>query len=226
MINIRVAVYVTSLACATAFLGCGDDDEDDGEDAAVDGGDARTAGSGGRAGTGGRGGRGGAGGSAGDDAGAEQDAGTDGDSNGNNNGDSNSHNSGHGPKASAAIMAFEDTPGLVGTADFVQTGSDVTIALVLMNCPEGSHAVHIHEGKSCETSSAPGAHWAVPRGVGIPPVTCMQNIGSVMYTRPSLPPNAAWSIGGDPQTDIVGHALVVHDQTGIPIACGLIMDAN
>jgi hypothetical protein len=222
MINIRLAAYVTSLACATAFIGCGDDDDDDenGRDAAVTGGRGGTAGGGGRAGTGGRGGRGGAGGTAGEeDAGAEQDAGRDGNGDGNGNGDA-------APRASAAIIAFEDTPGIVGTAEFVQTGSDVTLTLALMNCPPGLHAVHIHEGMSCENSRLPGPHWAVPRGVGIPPVTCAQDTGSIMYTRLGLQENTAWSIGGDPATNILGHVLVVHDQAGIPIACGVIMQAN
>lgn len=38
----------------------------------------------------------------------------------------------------------------VGTANFLQTDSGVQIILDLHNLPEGTHAVHIHQGGLCE----------------------------------------------------------------------------
>jgi hypothetical protein len=55
---------------------------------------------------------------------------------------------------------------------------------------------------------------------------CVQGTGTIVHTRPALPEDTAWTIGGDAETDMVGRSLVVHDQGGNSIGCGLITRAH
>jgi Cu/Zn superoxide dismutase len=97
-----------------------------------------------------------------------------------------------------------------------------------MNCPDGEHGVHIHEGTACADEAMQGPHWGPTRGEGIPNVTCTGMTGMAMHTRAATDPMLAWTIGGDMATDVVGHAFVVHDPapdmaTPAPrIGCGVI----
>lgn len=132
--------------------------------------------------------------------------------------------SGAGTSALAMIAPF-GTGTVTGTASFTQTGSDVTVTVTLSNCPDGPHGVHIHQGTSCADAMTQGDHWDMTRGEMIPDVMCTGGSGSSTHTRlAATNPAIAWSIGGDPITNVMGHAVVVHDP-GMPaprIGCGLI----
>jgi Cu/Zn superoxide dismutase len=132
--------------------------------------------------------------------------------------------SGQGTSALATIAPF-GTGTVTGTASFTQTGSDVSVTVTLNNCPDGPHGVHIHQGTSCADEAMQGAHWDMTRGEMIPDITCTAGTGTVTYVRSAaVSPAIAWSIGGDPVTNMLGHAFVVHSP-GMPaprIGCGII----
>lgn len=127
------------------------------------------------------------------------------------------------PTAVATIAPF-GTGTVTGTASFTQSGTSVTVTVTLTNCVDGPHGVHIHQGVSCADPLMQGDHWDMTRGEMIPEVTCVGGTGTSTHTRAALVPTLAWSIGGDPLTNVVGHAFVVHDP-GMPaprIGCGII----
>jgi Cu/Zn superoxide dismutase len=118
---------------------------------------------------------------------------------------------------------------VTGSATFTKaTGTDVAVTVALANCVPGKmYPVHIHEGTSCADAMAQGDHWGPARGEGIPLVSCGATMtGTSTLTRPAIPANLAWTIGGDVMTNVVGHAFVVHapDVPMMPprIGCGII----
>jgi Cu/Zn superoxide dismutase len=140
-------------------------------------------------------------------------------------GSSGNMDAGAGMKAEAMIKPFG---GLTGTADFTQSGSNVTVMVSVMNCPDGMHPIHIHQGTSCDDATMQGAHWDMTRGEGIPNIMCSGGMGTTMLTRMPTDPTTTWSVGGDMTTNVVGHVVVVHDPapdggTAPRIACGKIM---
>jgi Cu/Zn superoxide dismutase len=232
---------VVAASCLLAVAGCGDDagGDDDGGGAGTSGSSGGGSGAGGSSGGGGSsgtaggsagsGGRGGAGGSAGTagntggsggaggasgSAGSDDDAGMDPDDSGQDD----------DPTAVATIAGF-DGGTVTGTFTFTEVASGVALVVALENCPDGAHQVHIHEGTGCADEAAQGMHWGPARGEGIPDVQCTGGEGTVMHTRSSTPANLAWSIGGNANSDIVGHAVVVH-ATGSTdrIGCGVITE--
>jgi hypothetical protein len=78
-------------------------------------------------------------------------------------------------------------------------------------------------GASGSGGSAGGAPMMMVRGEGIPDIMCKGTTGSTALTRSTPDARIAWTIGGDPMTDVVGHVVVVHDSTGKRIACGKIV---
>jgi hypothetical protein len=133
------------------------------------------------------------------------------------------------PAGSAVATLTGFMGGMVtGTATFLKAaGTDVTVNVALANCVAGkAYPVHIHEGTSCADIAGQGEHWGPARGEGIPSVMCTGTTGTSTLTRPAIPTNTAWTIGGDVMTNVIGHAFVVHDPdvaTMPPrIACGLI----
>ena len=132
---------------------------------------------------------------------------------------------GAGATASALATIAPFGGGMVtGSVTFTQSGTDVTAVVSLSSCPDGPHGVHIHQGTSCADATVQGGHWDMTRGEGIPDVMCAGGMGTATVTRGAADPTIAWSIGGDPITNVVGHAFVVHNP-GDPaprIGCGLI----
>jgi hypothetical protein len=132
--------------------------------------------------------------------------------------------------ASSAVAAITGFNGgtVTGMATFSKaTGTDVTVTVSLTNCVAGkTYPVHIHAGTSCADAMSQGDHWGPARGEGIPSVMCAGTTGTSTLTRPATDLNLAWTIGGDPTTNVVGHAFVVHapDVPMMPprIGCGVI----
>ena len=127
------------------------------------------------------------------------------------------------PMAEAKIAPF-GMGSVVGTVSFTQSGTNVTVTVSLTNCPDGPHGVHIHQGTSCADAAAQGDHWGPTRGEGIPSVMCTGGTGTATTVRTAMDPVTLWTIGGSADTNVVGHAFVVHDP-GMPaprIGCGVI----
>ena len=137
---------------------------------------------------------------------------------------------GAAPGGSAAAILAALTGGTVtGAVTFTKgIGTDVTVNVTLNGCVAGkTYPVHIHQGTGCADAVAQGDHWGPTRGEMIPSVVCgATGMGTTMYTRPATDPTLAWTIGGDPATNVVGHAFIAHapDVPMMPprIACGVI----
>jgi hypothetical protein len=216
-----------ALSCALSITACGDDEDDGGKSGsggsagnAGEGGDAGDAGEGG-AGAGGTsggaggtsggaggttGGAGGTTGGAGGTAGNDEDGGIDDDDGGSEK-----------PITASAEIEGVDDNELNGTVTFTAEDADVSVYIELNDCADGSYQVHIHEGASCDNY---GPHWDVPRGEGIPNITCDNDHGEGAYTRLGTDPEP-WSVDLDEEdTDVNGHTFVVHDSGGTVLACG------
>lgn len=154
-----------------------------------------------------------------------------------------SHNGAAAPsKEASATLAGKSGTSTGGSATFSEKGGKVTLQLVIRNATPGTHAVHLHETGDCsdpEAKSA-GAHWnpgAAAHGQLDHPPSHLGDIGNVEVNdrgEATLTMSTAlWSIGGDPKTDILGKAVVVHaspddfksqpaGNAGARIACGVI----
>jgi Cu/Zn superoxide dismutase len=129
------------------------------------------------------------------------------------------------PTAMAEIEGFEatSTASMSGTATFTQGENGVTLVVALVNCPEGMHAAHLHETKSCgNDGNAAGGHW-VPNGEEVGEFMCD---GDGNATHTVTQPTSTWTVGGPQSTDVTQFAFVVHESgepsPGTRIACGVV----
>jgi Cu/Zn superoxide dismutase len=113
---------------------------------------------------------------------------------------------------------------LNGTATFNTTSSGVDLSVMVTGCIAGkSYPIHIHEGMSCESTMAQGAHWGPTRGEGIPDIVCgTGGVGSTMVSRAKTDPMLEWSLGDMRPSDVIGHVIVIHDadEKTLRLACG------
>ncbi len=133
---------------------------------------------------------------------------------------------------------------LSGTATFTQSNGQVHLKATINGLSEGEHAIHIHETGDCSSADgkSAGGHWNPtnePHGKwgssdgyhkgDIGNFTVDANgIGQVDFSTDE------WCIGcNDPQKDIVGKALIIHDgvddftsqpsgAAGTRVGCGVI----
>ncbi len=133
---------------------------------------------------------------------------------------------------------------LSGTAKFTETNGKVTLEATINGLSEGEHAIHIHEKGECNSDdgTSAGGHWNPtnqPHGkwgdskgyhkgdIGNFKVDD-KGVGRVDFSTDE------WCIGcNDPQKDIMGKALIIHDgvddftsqpagAAGIRVGCGVI----
>lgn len=124
--------------------------------------------------------------------------------------------------AFANITAIDGTD-LAGIATFTEVDGGVHVRIEIQNASPGLHATHLHLG-SCDDI---GPHWhpmGIPAGtVGVsvaestpdsPPIGIGEignipvgedGIGMLEFTTPF------WSVGGDPNTDILGKLILIHE---------------
>ena len=127
-------------------------------------------------------------------------------------------------KVAVATISEIDGSGLTGTASFTEVDGGVHVVLEVQNAALGLHALHLHTGSSCNDA---GPHWhpmGIPAGTpGIPVVQATLNTppigvgevgnisvdgdgtGTLEFTTPF------WSLGGDPNTDILGKLIMIHE---------------
>jgi Cu/Zn superoxide dismutase len=126
-------------------------------------------------------------------------------------------------KADAEASLMPTTGNAVtGSVHFTQEGEEVAMLVTLKSCPAGAHALHLHANAACDDdANAAGGHWS-PRGDGIGEVVCAAD-GSGSYGF--SPPPGTWSIAGAASSDLLQHALVLHQASnrdpGARIACGI-----
>ena len=127
-------------------------------------------------------------------------------------------------KVAVATITEIDGSGLTGIATFTEVERGVHVVIEIQNAIPGLHAMHLHTGSSCADA---GPHWhpmGIPPGTpGIPVVQAtldtppigigeVGNIsvgkdgtGNIEFTTPF------WSLGGDPDTDILGKLIMIHE---------------
>ena len=126
-------------------------------------------------------------------------------------------------KVAVAAISQIDGSGLTGTATFIEVDGGIHVIIEIQNATPGLHAMHLHTGSSTDA----GPHWhpmGTPAGTpGIPVVQATldvppigigevrnivvgeNGIGTIEFTTP------LWSLGGDPNTDILGKLIMIHE---------------
>ena len=126
-------------------------------------------------------------------------------------------------KFAVAVISEKDGSGLTGEAIFIETDRMVHVRIEIQNAAPGLHATHLHEG----TCTDVGPHWhpmGVPAGtVGVPvaeatlemPPIGVGEIGNISVSEDGTGvlefKTPLWSLGGDPNTDILGKLLLIHE---------------
>jgi Cu-Zn family superoxide dismutase len=124
---------------------------------------------------------------------------------------------GHEKKATATMEAKSGST-ISGTATFLAAGTMVSLTLHVSGATPGPHGVHLHVAGDCSAPDASSAmgHWDPSMMThGLPAVfphhlgDCgnftvgADGTGTLTYTAP-------WTLGSGETTDVVGHAIIVH----------------
>ena len=148
---------------------------------------------------------------------------------------------GQGKKAVAVLQSKSDSK-VTGKAVFHEANGKVTLDVMLEGAEPGQHAVHLHEKGDCSApdGASAGGHWnptnenhgkwgTAPfhRGdIGV------VEVGADGKGKLTLSTDL-WTIGGAPETDVIGKAVIVHAKTddfttqptgnaGGRVACGVV----
>ncbi len=127
-------------------------------------------------------------------------------------------------KVAVATISAIDGSDLTGTATFTKTENGIHVVIEIQHAVPGLHAAHLHIGNGCDEV---GPHWHpmdVPAGTaGVPvaeatldtPPIGVSEIGNIPvgedgtgileFTTPF------WSVGGNPNTDILGKLIFIHE---------------
>lgn len=127
-------------------------------------------------------------------------------------------------KVAVATISEIDGSGLTGTATFTEMDAEVHVVIEVQNASPGLHAIHLHIGSRCDDI---GPHWHpmdVPIGIsGIPVVQAtldappigVGEVGNITVGEDGTGVlefmTPFWSLGGDPNTDILGKLIMIHE---------------
>lgn len=145
-------------------------------------------------------------------------------------------------KQAVATLASKSGSKAGGEALFAEGKGTVTLHLLITGAEPGMHAVHIHDTGDCSAAdaSSAGGHWnpsSENHGKWGTKPFHHGDIGNVEVGADGRAQmtlgSSMWTLGGPPETNILGHAVVVHakadDFTTQPsgnaggrIACGVI----
>jgi len=148
---------------------------------------------------------------------------------------------GHDKKAVAVLQSKSDSH-VTGKAAFHESNGKVTLDVTLEGAEPGQHAVHLHEKGDCSApdGASAGGHWNPTHedhgkwgtapfhhgDIGVVEVGA-DGKGKLELTTD------LWTIGGAPETDVIGKAVIVHAKTddfttqptgnaGGRVACGVV----
>ncbi len=156
--------------------------------------------------------------------------------------DSNMDNS--NTKEITVTLEPKSGSNLSGTATFTQSNGKVHLMATINGLSEGEHAIHIHEKGDCSSDDGksagghwnptdqPHGKWGSSKGYHLGDIGNFKvdanGVGKVDFSTDE------WCIGcNDPQKDIVGKALIIHDgvddftsqpsgAAGTRVGCGVI----
>ena len=146
-----------------------------------------------------------------------------------------------GPSASATLDPRSGSTA-TGTATFTLDGSKVTMTLTASKLTPGPHAVHLHDVGDCSAADATsaGGHWnptQMAHGNATGGAHHAGDIGNLTAAADGTGTltftTTEWSIGSGTSTDVVGHAVIIHEKVddfttqptgnaGARQACGVI----
>ena len=157
-------------------------------------------------------------------------------------GDQHQHAASTPPKPAVALLAPKSDSNVKGTASFSAKGGKVTMSLKVEGLTPGEHAVHIHDKGDCSAPDATsaGGHWnpmQQDHGMFGHDPYHKGDIGNLVAKADGKAEMTfttdQWVIGGGGNTDILGHAVIVHataddfktqptGNAGGRVACGVI----
>jgi superoxide dismutase, Cu-Zn family len=144
-----------------------------------------------------------------------------------------------------AVAIIEPRSGstLRGTATFVEKDGKVTLIVEVEGGKAGPHGIHLHEKGDCSAPDATsaGGHWN-PTGeqhgkISHTPQAHSGDMGNIVIGEDGRGrlefTSDRWSINKDPNTNVVGKAIVIHDKeddlktqptgdAGDRIGCGVV----
>ena len=126
-------------------------------------------------------------------------------------------------KTAVAVISEKDGSRLTGKATFAEMDGMVQVRIEIQNATPGLHAAHLHIGSCTDV----GPHWH-PMGisagtVGVPvaeatsdlPPIGVGEIGNIPVSEDGTGvldfTTPLWSLGGDPNTDILGKLMLIHE---------------
>ncbi len=145
-------------------------------------------------------------------------------------------------QVAVATISEINGSGVTGTAIFTEVDSGVHVRIEIQNAIPGLHAMHLHTGSCTDI----GPHWhpmGIPAGTpGIPVVQAtfdtppigIGEIGNILVNEDGTGTleftTPFWSLGDDPNTDILGKLLLIHETADTfltqPHAHQMQMDTN
>lgn len=127
-------------------------------------------------------------------------------------------------KVAVATISEINASGISGTATFTDIAGGTHVIIEVRNATPGLHAMHLHVGSSCADY---GPHWHpmdIPAGTpGIAVVQATPNmppigrgeVGNILVGKDGTGvlefTTSLWSLGGDPNTDILGKLIMIHE---------------
>ncbi|MXV83902.1 superoxide dismutase family protein [Candidatus Poribacteria bacterium] len=127
-------------------------------------------------------------------------------------------------KVAVATISEIEGSGLTGTATFTEMDAEVHVVIEIQGATSGLHAIHLHTGSSCADI---GPHWhpmGIPAGTsGIPVVQAtldtppigVGEVGNITVGKDGTGilefMTPFWSLGRDPNTDILGKLIMIHE---------------
>ncbi|HEY6877469.1 MAG TPA: superoxide dismutase family protein [Polyangiales bacterium] len=129
---------------------------------------------------------------------------------------------GKGAKSATATLASKSNSTVTGSAKFELIDGVVSLTVSVSNASPGEHGVHIHQVGNCDAPDATsaGGHWNPdmhPHGSGAADAGAsshLGDLGNILIAGDGKGTltirKAEWTLGDDAQTDVLGHAIVVH----------------
>jgi Cu-Zn family superoxide dismutase len=127
-----------------------------------------------------------------------------------------------GPKKKVAKAMIQSASGssLTGEATFEESAGKVKMTLTVQGATPGTHAVHLYENGDCSANDATsaGGHWNPTHeshgkraGDGAFHSGDIANLEVGADGTGNLEVSASnWTIGGAPETDVIGKAVIIH----------------
>lgn len=149
-------------------------------------------------------------------------------------------------RSASAEFEARSGSGVTGRATFEAADGGVTMVVEMEGLTPGEHAMHLHNDGDCSAPDflSAGAHWN-------PTADDHGRFGHDPFHRGDIGNFVAgddgsaaltfstdlWTIGGDPETDVVGRAVILHDapddfttqptgNAGGRVACGVIREVD